>query len=77
MKYIAIQTLKDYGKELRFLSEKQMAEVYDRMPGIEIPETHGRLIDADTLWMDVIHAMDYCDDILEMIEQQPTVMEEE
>lgn len=32
-----------------------------------------RLIDADALWMDVIHRMDYCDDILEMIEAMPTV----
>lgn len=35
-----------------------------------------RLIDADALWMDIIHAMDYCDDILEIIEQQPTVESE-
>lgn len=34
-----------------------------------------RLIDADALWMDVIHAMDYCEDILEIIEKQPTVEE--
>lgn len=32
----------------------------------------GRLIDADVLWMDVIHSVDYCDDILEFIERQPT-----
>ena len=31
-----------------------------------------RLIDADALWMDIIHAMDYCGDILEIIERQPT-----
>lgn len=31
-----------------------------------------RLIDADTLWLDIIHAMDYCEDILEIIERQPT-----
>ena len=35
-----------------------------------------RLIDADALWMDVIHSMDYCDDILEMIESQPTIAQE-
>ena len=35
-----------------------------------------RLIDADALWMDVIHSMDYCDDILEMIESQPTIVQE-
>lgn len=32
-----------------------------------------RLIDADALWMDIIHSMDYCDDILEIIERQPTI----
>ena len=37
----------------------------------------GRLIDADALWMDVIHRMDYCDDILEMIEAMPTVEPEQ
>lgn len=34
-----------------------------------------RLIDADAFWMDVIHSMDYCDDILEIIERQPTIEE--
>ncbi len=33
----------------------------------------GRLIDADALWMDVIHSMDYCDDILSFIDAAPTV----
>ena len=32
-----------------------------------------RLIDADALWMDIIHSMDVCDDILEIIERQPTI----
>jgi hypothetical protein len=32
-----------------------------------------RLIDADALWMTIIHAMDYCDDILEIIEKSPTI----
>ena len=32
-----------------------------------------RLIDADGLWMDIIRSMDYCDDILEFIERQPTI----
>ena len=36
-----------------------------------------RLIDADALWMDVIHSMDYCDDILEMIESRPTIQPEQ
>ena len=31
-----------------------------------------RLIDADALWMDVIHRFDYCDDFLEMLENAPT-----
>ena len=30
-----------------------------------------KLIDADALWMDVIHAMDYCDDFLEFIDRMP------
>lgn len=32
-----------------------------------------RLIDGDALWMEVIHRMDYCDDILEIIESMPTI----
>ena len=32
-----------------------------------------RLIDADALWMEVIHTLDYCDDILEIIEHQKTI----
>ncbi len=32
-----------------------------------------RPIDADALWMDIIHCMDVCDDILEIIERQPTI----
>lgn len=32
-----------------------------------------RLINADALWSDVIHSMDYCDDILEIIERQITI----
>ncbi len=32
-----------------------------------------RLIDADALWMDVIHSMDYCDDFLSFIDAAPTV----
>lgn len=32
-----------------------------------------RLIDADALWMEIIHTMDYCDDILEIIEHQKTI----
>jgi len=32
-----------------------------------------RLIDADALWFEIIHYMNYCDDILELIEKMPTV----
>ena len=32
-----------------------------------------RLIDADALWFEIIHYMNYCDDILELIEKTPTV----
>ena len=32
-----------------------------------------RPIDADALWQEIIHRMDYCDDILEIIESMPTV----
>ena len=46
-------------------------------PLAEIPKNHGRLIDGDALWMDVIHRMEYCDDILEQIEMEPTVIEAE
>lgn len=50
----------------------------DRIRGREtkkerVMAEHGRLIDADALWMDIIHSMDYCDDILEIIERQPTI----
>ena len=51
MKYISLQDLLDYGKELRFQSEEQMAKVYDRMPGIEIVRCkyciHYRVDDVD------------------------------
>ena len=30
-----------------------------------------KLISADSLWMTIIHAMDYCEDILEFIEKEP------
>lgn len=36
MKYISLQDLIDYGKELRFQSEEQMAKVYEELPSIEI-----------------------------------------
>ena len=32
-----------------------------------------RLIDADALWMQIIHMFDYCEDILEIIDSAPTV----
>ena len=31
-----------------------------------------RYIDADALYMDIIHRFDYCDDFLEMLESAPT-----
>ena len=30
-----------------------------------------KLISADSLWMTIIRAMDYCEDILEFIEKEP------
>lgn len=30
-----------------------------------------KLIDAEGLAIDLIHSMDYCDDILEIVERQP------
>jgi len=36
-----------------------------------------RLIDADSLWMNIINIMDYCDDILGIVERQPTVEPEQ
>ena len=30
-----------------------------------------KLIDADALWMEFIHRMDYCDDILEIVDEMP------
>lgn len=35
-----------------------------------------RLIDADALYMDIIHRFDYCDDFLEMLESAPTAQPE-
>ncbi len=50
MKYISIQDLLDYGKELRFQSEEQMKAVYDRMPATEIVRCKDcKLWDKDTL----------------------------
>lgn len=36
-----------------------------------------RLIDGDALWVEIIHRMDYCDDILEIIESMPTIEPEQ
>ena len=36
MKYISIQDLIGYGKELRFQLEEQMAKVYEELPSTEI-----------------------------------------
>jgi len=32
-----------------------------------------RLIDADALWMEIIHRIDHCNDTLDIIEEMPTV----
>lgn len=45
-------------------------------PLVEIPKG-ARLIDAKELYMDIIHRFDYCDDFLEMLENAPTIFEEE
>ena len=36
-----------------------------------------RTIDADALWKDITRNIDYCDDILEIIEKQPTIEQEQ
>lgn len=43
---------------------------------VEIPEG-ARLIDAEALYSDIIHRFDYCDDFLEMLEEAPTIFEED
>jgi len=35
-----------------------------------------RYIDADALYMDIIHRFDYCDDFLEMLESAPSAQPE-
>ena len=47
----------------------------DWCPLVEIPKK-ARLIDAEALYMDIIHRFDYCDDFLEMLEDAPTIFEE-
>ena len=48
----------------------------DWCPLVEIPEG-ARLIDAEALYSDIIHRFDYCDDFLEMLDEAPTVFEED
>lgn len=48
----------------------------DDCPLVEIPKK-ARLIDAEALYMDIIHRFDYCDDFLEMLEEAPTIFEED
>ena len=45
-------------------------------PLIEVPK-NARLIDAEALYSDIIHRFDYCDDFLEMLEEAPTIFEED
>ena len=42
-------------------------------PLVGMPEEHGKLIDADALSLNILRSLDYCDDILEIIEKQPVV----
>ena len=62
---------------LQSYEQNEKAESWDELkancPLLDIPSEHGRLIDADALWMDIIHSMDYCEDILEFIENMPTI----
>lgn len=51
-------------------------EQYEGCPLIEIPKG-ARLIDAKGLYMDIIHRFDYCDDFLEMLENAPTIFNED
>ena len=48
----------------------------DWCPLVEIPKGV-RLIDAEALYSDIIHRFDYCDDFLEMLEEAPTIFEED
>lgn len=41
--------------------------------GREEKERRMRLIDADALWKDITTNIEYCADILEIIEKQPTI----
>jgi hypothetical protein len=47
----------------------------DWCPLVEIPKG-ARLIDAEALYMDIIHRFDYCDDFLEMLDEAPVIFEE-
>lgn len=44
-------------------------------PLVEIPKG-ARLIDAEALYIDIIHRFDYCDDFLEMLDEASTIFEE-
>lgn len=48
----------------------------DWCPLVEIPKK-ARMIDAEALYMDIIHRFDYCDDFLEMLDEAPTFFEED
>lgn len=59
-----------------FCNMTNVAVMTKGCPLIEIPKG-ARLIDAKELYMDIIHRFDYCDDFLEMLENAPTIFEEE
>ena len=61
MKYISMQTLIDYGKNLRFQSADQMAKVYEQMPGIEIVGCNDCKYSHEDTWMGKIWCKRYTD----------------
>ena len=81
MKYISMQTLIDYGKNLRFQSADQMAKVYEQIPGIELGRCedcdnwHDGNIDSDCYWDNEYHTDnpgpdDFCSRWVERKEEQ-------
>lgn len=64
------------GRSLTYKEFHFYDKVSDDCPLVEIPQK-ARLIDAKGLFMDIIHRFDYFDDFLEMLEEAPTIFEEE
>ena len=56
--------------------DKTWADQMRGCPLIEIPKG-ARLIDADMLYDRIIQKFDVCDDFLEMLEEAPTIFEED